>query len=367
MELKALLLDYLEELATLRFDARAAEEFVVACLGRDSYDRMGGYPSFVRVIEELENEGRIRPVKRPGKNGLNPPLYIRYQRVEAAPSLQPAERQRLLNRYHPALTLGYYLDHPDDYEKDRPYIEALDGFLKAYPNGVPTPASVNERSFAVFGDEKFLVSPAGRRLLQRLGLEYDRLNCYETFEPFFYFALSPRAENDILIVENKDTFFTLKRHFGTGRHQWSGKDFRLLIYGEGKKIWSSLAYFSELTDFQARQNHFYYFGDLDPEGIAIFGGLAKRYPEYRLQPFQPFYITLLQYARQAPRLRTRQKVAREDEERFLSRFPSEVAHLMQELLAEGRYLPQEALDYAYFAGAESSQVATEGGSGPGRP
>ena len=389
IDIEVLLYEYLAGLQTLRFNTHDAEDYVASHLGRDGYRQAGGYLCFVQVIEALTAKGRIRPLKRPGKNGLNPPLYRRYQCIQTALRLEPEMRKKLLNHYHPALTLGYYLDNPRDYENDRTYIDAIDAFLKARPDpssvhsrqavtipgaSDPIPSaprasaehssppsnrmevSVNERSFALFGDEKFLASSAGRRLLQRLGIDYARLHCYETFEPFFYYSLAPREHNDVLIVENKDTFFTLKKHFTSGRHHWGGKNFRLLIYGEGKKILSSFAYFPELTDFHSKENQFYYFGDLDPEGITIFEGLAQRYPQFRFTPFQLFYEALLRHAHRAPRLKTTQKVKREDLEHFLSRFPAELARTMQELLAEGRYLPQEALDFAYFAGEEDASL-----------
>jgi len=47
----------------------------------------------------------------------------------------------------------------------------------------------------------------------------------------------------VLIVENKDTFFSLKALFQEGINRWSGKSFSMLIYREGRKILKSISFF----------------------------------------------------------------------------------------------------------------------------
>ncbi|MCL0063142.1 DUF2220 domain-containing protein [Peptococcaceae bacterium] len=81
----------------------------------------------------------------------------------------------------------------------------------------------------------------------------------------------------MLIVENKDTFFSLKALFQEGINRWNGKSFSMLIYGEGRKILygegrkilKSISFFEEIEEYKGLSTSFYYFGDLDAEGISI--------------------------------------------------------------------------------------------------
>lgn len=346
MKLHELIEDFIGCLNRRRFASADLLDFVVDRLGRDAYEEIGGYRRFAVEIQSLVAQGTIRPVLASKVNGLNPPLYVRYQHLAKDKPLEMELRKHVLTHYHPALNPRYFLEHPEEFHRDRPRIDAIDAYLKRRD---ALPASVNERSFSLFGDEKFLATPHGQSLLQRLGIDLDRLNCYPTYEPFFYFALPAAPVNDVLVIENKDTFFTLKKLFQEGRHRLEGLDFRLLIYGEGHKIERSFAFFSEVIEFRGRQNRFRYFGDLDPEGITIFERLTAVYPDYDLEPLVAFYEALLERAAWAPHLRTKQVTREEHLARFFGRFSAASARQMQELLATGRYLPQEALDYAWFA------------------
>jgi hypothetical protein len=126
--------------------------------------------------------------------------------------------------------------------------------------------------------------------------------------------------------------------------------FQLLIYGEGRKIERSLAYFRELPEYQHKANRLYYFGDIDPEGIAIYECTTELYAELSLEPCRRFYAAMLELVgRQAPKLRTKQQIEPSLINRFMNRFPDEVSTKMRQVLESGCYIPQEALDYNYFS------------------
>lgn len=311
----------------------------------------GGYVAFASVIEELCREKRLSPVRSSGSNGRTPPLFNRYRKQRVR--LDESGQQQLLS-LHPRIKVDRYLVSPAQYEKDQVYLLALDKFFKdrELSKTLSTPYAVNERSFQIFADEKFLTSSAGRTFLQQVGLTYADLGCYQTYEPFFYvdYRQPGEAAGQILVVENKDTFFTIKKCFATGRRRIDGTRFNFLIYGEGRKIVSSFAFITEVPGLLVERSRVYYFGDLDPEGIDIFGSLTARYPDWLVQPCGYLYRRLLElHGHRAPRRREKQQRLRPDYlDRFLQVFDAPTAGKISELLTEGRYLPQEGLPFPFF-------------------
>ena len=199
--------------------------------------------------------------------------------------------------------------------------------------------------------------------LQRIGRTLTDLSCYLTTEPFFYidYRSKPAAalENGpvsvssytALIVENKDTFYSIKRAWQVGNRSISGISFDLLIYGEGRKIVGSFAFAQEIPDLVPETMRVYYFGDIDPEGIDIFGSLAAAFPLVTIEPFVSCYQALIRrYGRNAPLRREKnQKLRTVHEETFLSYFTSELSQEIRELVHTKKYIPQEGLSYAFFA------------------
>ena len=207
--------------------------------------------------------------------------------------------------------------------------------------------AVNERSFQLFNDEKFLNSRQGQQILERIGITVTDLNCYLTYEPFFYYRnQTDGGEKNVLIIENKDTFFSLKKLLQEGITQWNGIEVSLLIYGEGKKIQRSFSFFKELDQYQAAdlELNFYYFGDLDPEGIKIWWGLQNKY-EVEFIPLKFFYQQLLKYSQAAANLKTEQSFSEAAVEEFCDYFAKSAGNKMKNLLQNGKYIPQEGLSY----------------------
>lgn len=312
-----------------------------------------GYLGFADAVEQLCREQTIAPVKSSGINGRNPALYNSYKRVEDR--LQQTVLDQLIT-YHQDLALDYYRNRPAALQTDLPYLSALNAFLFNLGSAsLKVPCSVNERSFQIFRDEKFLSSAAGRAFLQHVGLNLEKLACFQTFEPFFYAQYLLPEDNfaHLLIVENKDTFFSLKKCLSNWLRTIAGIPCNFLIYGEGRKIVTSFAFYQEVQGLTGQTQSpikAYYFGDLDPEGIDIFGQLQENFPEVQIEPFTHLYTELLKLYPDRPRQRDKhQKLKPERLDKFLSYFPPAVAADLQTLFAEKCYLPQEGLNYAYFA------------------
>ena len=86
------------------------------------------------------------------------------------------------------ISIGYYLSHLDEYQKDRKWVLMLNDYLKENRSLLQQPISVNERSFEIWSREKFLTKEQGRKILKRCRIETDFLNMYETAEPFAYYS-----------------------------------------------------------------------------------------------------------------------------------------------------------------------------------
>lgn len=326
------------------------EDQVYDRLGEE-YARLGGYPAFATAIEALCREGTLQGVKASGSNGRMPALHNRYRKVSG--SLAGEAWGKLLGM-HPLIKSEVYRKSPRAFAEDQEYLEALDAFLKnpRFKAGLTQAISVNERSFQIFRDEKFLLSSEGRAFLQRVGLKLEDLSCYVTCEPFFYVDYRELStSHTALIVENKDTFYSIQRSWRAGARRLGELEFDLLIYGEGRKIVSSFAFVEDIQGLSPDNLSVLYFGDLDPEGLDIFGALATAFPGYCIEPLVFGYEALLRlYGQTAPLRREKaQKLHPEYEQRFLEFFPPTRRADIKALLAQKRYIPQEGLSYLFFS------------------
>lgn len=301
-----------------------------------------GQVVFYNGVNTLLTEQIILPVgKKINQNGL----YVKYRinvRYEKKDNQLVTEIIRNISL--PA-TLDYYAKHPEDYLNDKDIIDILLNFTKNKNDSIVT---VNERAYELFGDEKFFkgdekIRSRGETVLKRLGLDYLHLGCIETIEPFFSFYKKDfhlKHSRKIYIIENKDTFWSFKHLMD------SAVDFDLdmLIYGEGKKILSSFKFIDEY-EINLKADTFIYFGDLDAEGIKIYGNLKARFPEYSIRPFYQGYQAIIEIGLMRKLVKTpkMQKVSEENIEKFINEFDEIFAKKIREIISEGFYIPQEAL------------------------
>ena len=97
-------------------------------------------------------------------------------------------------------------------------------------------------------------------------------NIYETTEPLAYYSRTRNIPQNLLILENKDTFFSMRRHLLEGNEEILGIKIDTLIYGAGKGIFRSFEDFDLCVEpyMQAEGNRIFYFGDAVLEwGVTI--------------------------------------------------------------------------------------------------
>ncbi len=292
--------------------------------------------------------GRLSPVKASGLNGKKPALFNSYWKFEQEKEYGEY-KEELAYQLSPLLKPDFYLKNPERYQKDRDKILLLSEYLNQCSDQLKIPMTINERSFAIFHREKFLDREGGAELLSRLSVPEELLNFYATSEPMSYYSHSKQAPQVILIIENKDTFYSMRKYLTEGGREVMGLMVGTLIYGGGKGILRSFEDYIDAAEpyFAHRENKLYYFGDLDYEGMLIYELLSRKYGDRKqIELFVGAYERMVQKAEQIgfdslPMRREGQNT--HAGEYFLSWFSDEVRGKMQRILESDRYIPQEIL------------------------
>lgn len=308
----------------------------------------GAYEVAAEKILQLNEEGVLSPVRSAGLNGRRPLLHNRYRILEQQEDYRDALRQiRLL---HSRFDHQYYLDHPKHYLAGKAEIDAFSDFLWTRSEELQQLMSINERSFSVFGKEKLLKSIEHQfsSYFRMQGFSFEDLGVYLTPEPFFEYIHPDLAVGEVLIIENKDTWYTIRKLMKEEQlKKLFGIPFKVLIYGEGKKITRQAGRLEEYQEevLKEEMQTFYYFGDLDYEGISIFQEAKEKNPGVDIRLLTGAYEAMLRARCVGPYPRTRDnRKPRADLDSFLSHFNEKDQDKITEILASGSYIPQEILN-----------------------
>lgn len=308
------------------------------------------YQEQYMYIRQLLSEGTIKPLKSSGTNGKKPALLQEYWLTEPKKDYSELEEE-LKYKILPPITVDYYLSHPKMYEKDRDWVKLLNEYLQQNREKLLYETSYNERSFEIWGREKFLTREQGKTILKRCGLDILFLNIYQTTEPLSYYAHSREIPQQILVLENKDTFFSMRRHLLDGHRTILGADIRTLIYGAGKGILRSFSDFDLCVEpyMRDKRNEILYFGDMDYEGIGIYENLKEMCSKrWEILPFVNAYRSMLEKAEAINLPAMKEGQNRSLKESFFAYFGEADAEEMREILNGGSYIPQEILNISDF-------------------
>jgi hypothetical protein len=298
------------------------------------------YQKLAESIQELESEGILQMIVSKGRNGKSPSLAYHYRlHMSGMKHDFHTELHQSRLRFHSHIQLDSYFSlGMEEWNKDLRYIELIDQYLSSHDlpiDEVPAP----ERSFELVGNEKWITELNGQQLLERIGL-WSKLRIVPVADPLMM-AINPVYINKLvhnhLIVENKTTYQALLQVL-------SDVPFTSLIYGCGKKIIKSIELFHRQLPLSCDQHRFYYFGDIDKEGINIWHSLNLKTQQMFGETVNlalPFYKACLEKNQTHGK-----ETQREDEAAlngFISYFTLEEQALIRNSLANGGYYPQEIL------------------------
>lgn len=306
--------------------------------------------------------GKIKPVKSSGTNGKKPALPNAYHIIE-----EKKDYSRLVNelRYEicSGISIDYYIKHPDIYEKERKWVLMLNEFLEKRHREDDelqkkfSAASLNERSFEIWNREKFLQKENGKRILSHCGLDMDALDIYTTSEPLAYYSKSRNIPQNILIIENKDTFYSMRKYLIENESKSDinssnltilGVKIDTLVYGAGKGILRSASDFEFCAEpyMNDKTNTYLYFGDLDYEGIGIYENLAGLLAgKQKLIPFVQAYEKMIEKAEICKELpETKEGQNRNITGYFETFFEEQYRIKIKQILVNNKYIPQEIIN-----------------------
>lgn len=296
------------------------------------------------IIDNLIQENFLIPMRTSGFTFEKPEIFLKYKIPQKDYSEQLEEIKKFIN-----LDMSFYIRNPQIYNEDKEVlIEIENYFLTKKQSDIDL--SINERSLEIFGDEKKLLSSGVGNILKRVNLSVLDFNTYESKEPFMYYKHSTSNKSgNVLIVENKDTWNTMKRIL-IDELDIIGYYFDAIIYGEGKKIISSFSSISdkEYQEFNSKDNTFFYFGDIDSTGIKIMDGLVSKYSNYKIKPFYPGYNYLLLKIKKAHiKIKENNKVKDDShiDKNIIERyFKKEYVNEIYQLCLDNKIIPQEYLN-----------------------
>lgn len=239
------------------------------------------------------------------------PLFEKYRICIAKENDE--KEARAIALLHPILADGLKND-VQKYKQYKMHFEALNKWLFNYDKLKRSPdiafqldmMSRKERSFEIFGEEKLLDDKTFNALLLRMGLDEKALMYYDT-PACSYLDYIPRKKDGmrLLVLENKDIWFNLRRIFYEGM-TGDKKETQLylfdvaidgILYGCGNQITKARG-LTEYTKFLGVKAQYYYWGDIDRAGLNIYSGVVNSNKELDIRLFKGAYEKMLALSEQ---------------------------------------------------------------------
>ena len=312
--------------------------------------KLKNYHSLANFIMDKIEGGCIEPIRNSGTNGKTPALYNRYRIIDSEVDNREYVNELQFN-LHSSLKIDYYLKNIDKYKEDRKYILQLSNYISNNKELLNEPVSMKERSFEIWSREKFLQKEGGFRILKTVGFSPEDLNIYETTEPLSYYSHHKDIPQNVLILENKDTFYSMRRHLIKGNEGILGLPIGSLIYGKGKGIFKSFKDFTFCVEpyLSDKSNQIIYLGDLDYEGILIYEQLSAVFMDMiPIKPFSEAYVYMLKKAKTVKLPEMKEGQNRNIGKLFLDSFNDSDRAEILEILRNNKYIPHEILSSRDF-------------------
>ncbi|MGM0607189.1 MAG: hypothetical protein ACQESP_02095 [Candidatus Muiribacteriota bacterium] len=315
------------------------------------------YYNLYSTIKTLEESRILLKIKASKTNGnISKPLYNKYRILK--PEVDFSNYFDDIKKLKPVFDIDKYLKKPEKYVKHMVVLNKLSKYLWEKNELLEKKMSKKERSFSIWQQEKFIDNNFSliKEVLRWNNLNSHFLNYYETFEPFFEYISKFEREMNILIIENKDTWFTFRKLFKeVGKSVVFNKVINGLLYGEGNKITKKGALTEHLFGLKEHKKvefvNYYYFGDLDFEGIGIYLRILKANPDLDLFLHKKLYLQMLDEATglNLPVSLSNRNLP-DNYKGFYKQFSNEELEVIKNILNSGKYIPQEIINYSILSG-----------------
>lgn len=305
------------------------------------------YHDLVELVNFLENEKILEPIRtKSNLNGKVPSLYLKYRIVEDKNKKISLESE--IKSLAPYFAIGKYLSNMDKYIEHREILLDLDYFFKHHFDKLKVKLSKNERAFQIWRYEKMLDSSLAKSVIVYNDLA-DKLNYYLTPEPFFDYIPAAEDNMNILVIENKDTWYTLRKLMNENQKNninLLGVTIHGLLYGEGNKITKENAIYEYEHNVINKNIHFYYWGDIDFSGIDLFERVKKANVNCDIKLFHCAYIKMLELSERIELKNILKNQHKVDGTIFFHELNNEkISGTIKNILEQNKYIPQEILNY----------------------
>lgn len=244
------------------------------------------------------------------------------------------------------LNIEEYLKRPNIYEKHRDLLLILNKFLIQNKELLKVQMSKNERAYQIWNDEKILDDSLCKAIIKWNNLE-EKLNYYLTPEPFFDYIHTKKEEMNILVIENKDTWYTMRKVMNEVEKECYIENVEIdaLLYGEGNKITKPKALEEYEKEVVQRKCNFIYWGDLDYTGIEMFERVIVQNKESNIILFTKIYERMLNIKE----IENLGKIKNNQNHNisldlFLNNFASKEKDKIKTILKNDYYIPQEIIN-----------------------
>jgi hypothetical protein len=309
----------------------------------DSFN-IGSYVELKIAVDEMIENNKIKPIKSKGMTSFNPKVYCEYRKVTEKKDY--TELKNEIIKLNPKLNITRYLKNPEVYEEFQEQVLKLSKFLWNKKDNLNNEISVKERSFEIWGDEKFLESKEGKSILTFNMIDNEYLNFYYAPEPFFCIEIKKKKKDSVLlIIENKDTWYSVGKALNLSDNKlFFGIEINYLIYGEGNKATRKNALTDFINTITDLPSNIFYVGDIDVAGVNMLYDCINK-NELAIKPFMPMYKNMVNLTDANKMNITDDNRGIDYNKEFLSEFNDDEKAIVREILDSNKRIPQEILNY----------------------
>lgn len=182
-------------------------------------------------------------------------------------------------------------------ERNLEKLRSLDRWLAQAEITPPVPATDKQRAYEIFNDEKALsehLDGSFGRLLKRIGVDNETLHIIDLDRQRLEAFIPHGSTAPILVVENGDTYESLKYVLGeAGRDRVLGQQLGGIVYGAGGAVCTPGLLDETLSGVNYRKDHVLYWGDIDRSGVAEVSR-AREVCNVSIRLAKPFYRKMAQ-------------------------------------------------------------------------